>query len=91
MQGLLIRKLACPLLCPDSLLPLLPWHPRASEANAAGVPQGAARNAVVALCWISAFMFFALLVTNCILIKRLGRCGVRLLLRVYQQRQHRQQ
>eukprot|EP00775_Hariotina_reticulata_P005079 gene5079-5320_t len=46
---------------------------RASEANAIGVPQASSRNAVVALCCISAIMFLALLVTNCILIKRLGR------------------
>lgn len=46
---------------------------RATEANAAGVPNMSSRNAVVALCWISAFMFLALLVTNLVLIKRLGR------------------
>lgn len=45
---------------------------RATEANAAGIPQQAARNAVVALCWLSATMFLALLVTNMVLIKKLG-------------------
>lgn len=39
------------------------WHvlllllTRASEANNEGIEQRAARNAVVALCWISAFLF----------------------------------
>eukprot|EP00878_Enallax_costatus_P002205 GHUV01002376.1.p1 GENE.GHUV01002376.1~~GHUV01002376.1.p1 ORF type:complete len:348 (+),score=104.73 GHUV01002376.1:169-1212(+) len=46
---------------------------RATEANALGIERMNERNAVVALCWISAFMFLALLVTNLVLIKRLGR------------------
>lgn len=37
---------------------------RATEANSAGLPLASARNAVVALCWISALMFLALLITN---------------------------
>lgn len=45
---------------------------RADEANAAGFPKRDARNAVVALAAISAFMFLALLLTNIVLIMRLG-------------------
>lgn len=46
---------------------------RSSEANAAGIHQAGARNAVVALCWISAALFLVLLCTNFVLIKRLGK------------------
>lgn len=46
---------------------------RAAEASAARVPQAASRGAVVGLCWLSALMFLALLLTNLVLIKRLGR------------------
>eukprot|EP00878_Enallax_costatus_P005136 GHUV01005399.1.p1 GENE.GHUV01005399.1~~GHUV01005399.1.p1 ORF type:complete len:239 (+),score=70.30 GHUV01005399.1:93-719(+) len=46
---------------------------RAHEANGLGLRKEAARNAVVALSAISAFMFWALLVTNAVLIKRLGK------------------
>jgi hypothetical protein len=39
---------------------------RATEANNAGIEQRAARNAVVALCWISAFLFgVSQLLPNC--------------------------
>jgi hypothetical protein len=48
---------------------------RASEANSMGIPQQSARNSVVALCWLSAAMFLALLVTNLVLIKKLGEWG----------------
>ncbi|WIA33861.1 hypothetical protein OEZ86_006965 [Tetradesmus obliquus] len=46
---------------------------RAGEANSAGIQQQSARNAVVALSWLSAMMFLALLVTNLVLIKKLGK------------------
>eukprot|EP00879_Flechtneria_rotunda_P011470 GHRR01011983.1.p1 GENE.GHRR01011983.1~~GHRR01011983.1.p1 ORF type:complete len:228 (+),score=67.73 GHRR01011983.1:857-1540(+) len=46
---------------------------RASDANSQRIARQDARNAVVALCWISAALFLALLVTNLILIKKLGR------------------
>lgn len=46
---------------------------RADEANKAGLPKRDARNAVVAMAAISAFMFLALLVANIVLIKRLGK------------------
>jgi hypothetical protein len=45
---------------------------RASEANSMGIPQQSARNAIVALSWLSAAMFLALLMTNLVLIKKLG-------------------
>ena len=45
---------------------------RAHEANVITLPKAAARNAVVAMSALSAFMFWALLVTNAVLIKRLG-------------------
>jgi hypothetical protein len=45
---------------------------RAGEANRAGIPQRDARNAIVGLSWLSAAMFLALLVTNLVLIKKLG-------------------
>lgn len=45
---------------------------RADEANKAGLPFRDARNAVVAMAAISAFMFLVLLVVNIVLIKRLG-------------------
>eukprot|EP00882_Tetradesmus_deserticola_P003267 GHRQ01003461.1.p1 GENE.GHRQ01003461.1~~GHRQ01003461.1.p1 ORF type:complete len:345 (+),score=135.24 GHRQ01003461.1:159-1193(+) len=46
---------------------------RAGEANSAGMPQQSARNAIVALSWLSAAMFLALLLTNLVLIKKLGK------------------
>lgn len=48
---------------------------RATEANAAGIERQNERNAVVALCWISAFMFLALLVTNLVREKGLAWLG----------------
>jgi hypothetical protein len=45
---------------------------RAGEANRVGIPQRDARNAIVGLSWLSAAMFLALLVTNLVLIKKLG-------------------
>lgn len=48
---------------------------RATEANAAGIERQNERNAVVALCWISAFMFLALLVTNLVRVKGLAWLG----------------
>ncbi|KAF6257887.1 hypothetical protein COO60DRAFT_1175149 [Scenedesmus sp. NREL 46B-D3] len=46
---------------------------RAGEANRVGIPQQSARNAIVALSWLSAAMFLALLLTNLVLIKKLGK------------------
>lgn len=45
---------------------------RADEANAAGIPEQNARNAIVAMAAIAAFAFLVLLITNVVLIKRLG-------------------
>jgi hypothetical protein len=45
----------------------------AAAANRAGAPEAGARNAVVALCWVAAAVFLALLASNGLLAARVGK------------------